>query len=79
MTFVEHALFWKNSRVVQLATAVRGASLHAYSNGQSKAITMELVSLVRQHGVCRFHTSRLNVYVSTQYRISSRNEISMPK
>ena len=36
----------------------------AFSNGQSKMIVMEIVSLVRHHALCDQHNLRLNVYVT---------------
>ncbi len=40
-----------------------GASPHAYTNGQRKATTMELLNLVQQQGLRLTHTARLNEYV----------------
>ncbi len=48
---------------MQLVTAVRGASVHAYTNGQSKNLTIQLVSVIRSFGLCNRHNARLNVYV----------------
>ncbi len=55
--------FLKDDHLLHLATAVRGGNQHGFSNGQSKAITMELVNIVRLHGLCKKRRARLNVYV----------------
>ena len=39
----------------------RGAYHSGFCNGQSKAIVHDLVSLVRQEGLCDEHNLRLNV------------------
>ncbi len=51
-------------RLHLLATSIRGAVRNSFSNGQSKSIMYDLVSLVRTSGLCDDHNIRFNVYMS---------------
>lgn len=44
-----------------LVTSDRDAYVGGYVNGQCKAVIHDLVSLVRQEGLCDRHNLRLNV------------------
>ena len=52
---------FKDRRLHLLATSVRRAMHNSFSNGQSKSIMTDIVSLDRMHGLCDDHNLQLNV------------------
>ena len=53
--------FHKDPRLQQLGCAIRGAQLHGFTNGLSKALSWRLVDIVIQHGLCSNHSLSLHV------------------
>ena len=59
-TAVQHLLlhnndFSRDPRLWQLGCALRGALLHGFTNGLSKALTWNIVSVVQQYELCTRH------------------------
>ena len=56
------SLFSQRTRL-ELVTSMRGGLRRVFSNGQSKQISGDIVSIVRRTGVCPKHNLCLNVSV----------------
>lgn len=61
---MEHVLFvFKDRKLHELATSIRGAVRHGFDNGQAKSISTHLISVLRSYCLCMDHNLCLNVYV----------------
>ena len=63
---IEHVtvIIIKDECLIPVGAAVRSANWHSFTNGQSKQLTSHIVGLVWEHGLCRLHSTRLNMYIS---------------